>query len=156
MKRYFFSLIVECVQRREKTFHIMLHVVTYLLRVAYQQLDGHGWPESDRYIHVHMNMSTQTCRYTDDIERQVISKDIFSETSVICWFPLQKPQLRPYCSPGQVAQWVRASSRYAETEGSIPSQGTYKKQSVNAQISGTTNLFLPLSLSPSPSILKLI
>ena len=34
--------------------------------------------------------------------------------------------------PGQVAQLVRALSRYIKVAGSIPGQGTYKKQPVNA------------------------
>ena len=35
-------------------------------------------------------------------------------------------------SPGWVAQLVRALSPYAEVTGSIPCQGTYKNQPVNA------------------------
>ena len=34
--------------------------------------------------------------------------------------------------PGQLAQLVRVSSPYAKVVGSIPGQGTYKKQSMNA------------------------
>ena len=47
--------------------------------------------------------------------------------------------------PGQVAQLVRASPRYANIMGSISGQDT-KKQPMNAQISGITNrwgFFLP-------------
>ena len=35
-------------------------------------------------------------------------------------------------SPGWVARLVRASSRYAKVVGSIPCQGTYKNQPMNA------------------------
>ena len=42
-------------------------------------------------------------------------------------------------SPGQVAQLVRASSQNTKVEGSIPGQGTYKTQPMNARTSGTTN-----------------
>ena len=38
--------------------------------------------------------------------------------------------------PSRVVQLVRASG-YAKVASSIPSQGTYKNQSMNAQISGT-------------------
>ena len=41
--------------------------------------------------------------------------------------------------PSQVAPLVRASSQYAKFAGSIPCQGTYKNQPVNAWMSGTTN-----------------
>ena len=34
--------------------------------------------------------------------------------------------------PGQVAQFVRESSRYSNIVGSIPHQGTYKNQPINA------------------------
>ena len=34
--------------------------------------------------------------------------------------------------PGQVAQLVRALSRYAKVAGLISNQGTYKKQTMNA------------------------
>ena len=34
--------------------------------------------------------------------------------------------------PGQVVQLVRASSQCAKAVGSIPSQGTYKNQAINA------------------------
>ena len=43
-------------------------------------------------------------------------------------------------SPGRVAQSVGALSRY-------PSQGTYKKQPMNASVSGTTHQCFSLSLS---------
>ena len=36
------------------------------------------------------------------------------------------------CGPGQVAQLVRAFSRYAKVVGSIPSQGPYMNQPINA------------------------
>ena len=42
------------------------------------------------------------------------------------WFYLLPP------SPGQVAQSVRTSSRYAKVGDSIPGQGTYEKQPMNA------------------------
>lgn len=35
-------------------------------------------------------------------------------------------------SPGQVAQLVRASSRYTKVSGSTPIQGTYKNQPMKA------------------------
>ena len=41
--------------------------------------------------------------------------------------------------PGWIAQLVRASSRYAKVADSVPGQGTYKNQPMNAYISGTTN-----------------
>ena len=47
--------------------------------------------------------------------------------------------------PGQVAQLVRAPSRYAKVVGSIASQGTCKNQPMNTQISGTTNPYFSLS-----------
>ena len=47
---------------------------------------------------------------------------------------------------GQVAQLIRASSQYAKVMGLIPGKGTYKKQPMNAQVSGTTNRCLSLSL----------
>ena len=46
------------------------------------------------------------------------------------------------------APLVGALSRCAKVEGSIPGQGTYKKQPMNAEISGTTNL------SPSPPLIS--
>ena len=49
-------------------------------------------------------------------------------------------------SPGQVAQLVTVSSQYAKVMGSIPGQGIYKKQPMNAQIS-ETNKSVSLSLS---------
>ena len=44
-------------------------------------------------------------------------------------FPNNKLQI---FNPGQVAQMVRALSRYAKVAGSIPGQGTCKNQSMNA------------------------
>ena len=35
-------------------------------------------------------------------------------------------------SPGQVAQLVKAPCQYAKVQGSIPGQGAYKKQPMNA------------------------
>ena len=35
-----------------------------------------------------------------------------------------------YC-PGQAAQFIRAMSQYTKFAGSIPSQGTYKNQTMN-------------------------
>ena len=42
--------------------------------------------------------------------------------------------------------WLRVSSRYTNVVGLIPGQGTYKKQPMNASISGTTNRCFSLSL----------
>ena len=39
---------------------------------------------------------------------------------------------RAKMSPGLVAQLLRASSQYTKDEGSIPGQGTYKNQSMDA------------------------
>ena len=50
-------------------------------------------------------------------------------------------------SPGQAAQLVTGSSRYTKVAGSIPRQGTYKKQPMMTSLSGTTNWCLSLSLS---------
>ena len=37
------------------------------------------------------------------------------------------------CSdPSQIAEWIRASSWYTKVVGSIPSQGAYKSQPMNA------------------------
>ena len=58
------------------------------------------------------------------------SKILTSETTKI---PLNTNMTSP------IAQLVRASSRYAKAAGSIPSQGTYKNQPMNAEISRTTN-----------------
>ena len=58
-------------------------------------------------------------------------------------------------SPSQVAQLVRASSRYAKAAGSILGQGTYKNQLMSAQVSGTTHRCFALSLSPPTSSLSL-
>ena len=52
-----------------------------------------------------------------------------------------------YFCPGQVAQLVGVLSCYTKFGGSIPGQGTYKNQQINAYISETTNQCL--SLSPS-------
>ena len=41
--------------------------------------------------------------------------------------------------PGQIAQLIRGSFHYAKVVGSIPSEGTYKNQSINAYMSGTAN-----------------
>ena len=41
--------------------------------------------------------------------------------------------------PGPVAQLVTALSLYAKVVGSVPGQGTYNNQLMNALISGTTN-----------------
>ena len=49
--------------------------------------------------------------------------------------------------PVRVAQLVRASLQYAKVVGSIPGQGTYKKQAMNAKISGTTNRCFSLKKS---------
>ena len=49
------------------------------------------------------------------------------------------------CCPGQVAQLVRASSWYTMVVGSIPGQGTYKNQPMNASVHGTTNQCFSLS-----------
>ena len=38
----------------------------------------------------------------------------------------------PQAGPGQVAQLVRASSQYDKVVGSIPGQGIYKNQPMNA------------------------
>ena len=46
---------------------------------------------------------------------------------------------------GRLAQLVRVLSQYAKVAGSILGQGTYKKQPMNAQISGTTNWCFSLS-----------
>ena len=48
-------------------------------------------------------------------------------------------------SPSWVAQLVRASSWYTEVVGSIPGQGTYKSQPMNASISGTVKIDVSLS-----------
>ena len=48
--------------------------------------------------------------------------------------------------PGRVAQLVRAVSWYPKVVGSIPRQGTYKNQPMNAQISGTTSQCFSLFL----------
>ena len=53
----------------------------------------------------------------------------------------------PQCCPGWGAQLVGASPRCAKVVGSIPGQGTYENQAVNAEISGTTNLSLSLARS---------
>ena len=47
-------------------------------------------------------------------------------------------------SPGQVAQFIRASSRHAKVADSVstPGQGTYRNQPINASISGTISLSL--------------
>ena len=43
------------------------------------------------------------------------------------------PKINTYwLGPGQVAQLVRALSGYAKVAGSIPGQGTYKNQPMNA------------------------
>ena len=55
-------------------------------------------------------------------------------------------------SPGWAVLFIRASSQYAKVVGSISGQGTYKKQPMNAKISGTTNLSLSVSLSVSVSL----
>ena len=48
----------------------------------------------------------------------------------------------------EIVQLVRALSRYIKVADSIPSQSPYKKQPMNAEISGTTNdVFLSLSVS---------
>ena len=53
--------------------------------------------------------------------------------------------------PGRVGQLVRALSQQVKVTGSIPSEGTYKKQPMNAQISGTTNQCFSLSIrTPLP------
>ena len=61
-------------------------------------------------------------------------------------------------SPGQVAQLVGASPWYTKVEGSIPGQGTYKNEPMNAWVSGTAipcfSLFLVLSF-PLSKINKL-
>ena len=54
----------------------------------------------------------------------------------IQWICFLKPFSHPpvknkQLSPAQVAQLVRASSPYAKVTGSIPGQGTYKKQPMN-------------------------
>ena len=49
--------------------------------------------------------------------------------------------------PGQVAQLVRMSPPYSKVAGLIPGQGTYKKQPMNAQVSGKTNRHVSLSFS---------
>ena len=46
---------------------------------------------------------------------------------------------RDDCS-GRVTQLAGASSRYTKVVGVIPGQGTYRKQPMNAGISGTTHL----------------
>ena len=43
-----------------------------------------------------------------------------------------KSLLKVIALPGQVAQLVRALSWYAKVAGSIPGQGTYKNQPMNA------------------------
>ena len=48
--------------------------------------------------------------------------------------------------PGLVAQLVRAPFWYVKVVGSIPGQGTYKNQPMNAWMSRTTNWCLSLSL----------
>lgn len=42
--------------------------------------------------------------------------------------------------PCWVAQLVRVSPQYANVQGSIPGQGTYKYQSMDAYINGTTKI----------------
>ena len=63
---------------------------------------------------------------------------------------------------GKLAQLIRAMSWYAKAEASIPGEGTYKNQPMNAQMNETINLSLsfarslacsPLSLSFSLSLL---
>ena len=48
-------------------------------------------------------------------------------------------KVRRQMGPGWVAQLLRASSQYTKLVGSIPGQGTYEKQPMNASISETTN-----------------
>ena len=61
-------------------------------------------------------------------------------------------------SPGQGAQLVSASFQYTKVRGSIPSQGTHKKQPMSAWIEGQQNqcLFASLFISLSPSKLKCV
>ena len=47
--------------------------------------------------------------------------------------------------PGWVAQWLRALSQYAEVVGSIPAQGTYKKQRECIDKWNSKSTFLSLS-----------
>ena len=54
-------------------------------------------------------------------------------------------------SPGQSAQLFRASSQFTKVEGSIPVQGTYRKQPMNAWMGGKTK---QCSLSKNQSIKK--
>lgn len=50
--------------------------------------------------------------------------------------------------PGWVTQLVRASSGYTEVTGSVPGQGAYESQPMNAHMGGTTNrcVSFPFSL----------
>ena len=54
-------------------------------------------------------------------------------------------QTKTLC-PGWVAQLVRVSSPHTKIVGSIPGQGTYKKQPMNTKIDETTNPWFSLSL----------
>ena len=47
---------------------------------------------------------------------------------------------------GQTGQWVRVLCSHAKAAGSIPGQGTYRNQPMNASVSGTTNQSLSLAL----------
>ena len=55
---------------------------------------------------------------------------------------------------GWVAQLVEALSQYAKVVGSIPNQGIYKEQPINAWISGTTNRCFSLSFFLSLKSIK--
>ena len=57
-----------------------------------------------------------------------------SERQLKCSYNVACLNFRKYTNPGpdQVAPLVRASSEYAKFAGSIPSQGTYKNQPMNA------------------------
>ena len=48
--------------------------------------------------------------------------------------------------PGWVAQWVRALSHYTKVEGSVPRQGTHKKQPMNKWNNKLMSLSLSLKL----------
>ena len=59
----------------------------------------------------------------------------------LCFF-----RMEPW-SPGWVVQWSEPLPRYVKVVGSIPGQGTYKNQPMNASVSGTTNQCFSPSLS---------
>ena len=61
-----------------------------------------------------------------------------------------KKERRKKCSPGQVAQLGGALFWYAKVTDLIPIQDAYKKQPINAHISGTINWYSSAPSLPCP------